>query len=555
MVHREAAFRRAAYGREVLPHLTWRPEHWRREEVEGEVEEQSPRFVVGREGVDEEGRLGRLTGGVVGGSKVLYAGGPVWGLAWAPVPPGEEQVVAVAAALDHRTATLGTAGEEESEQGLVQVWRCGEGAPELLVGLVHPYGRVWEVAWCPSGGWTAGRLGLLAAACSDGSVRVWAVPRPGQAAAGLHRAEPALTLTLGGPAGRCLGLAWHRGAGHRHLAAGYSSGLVAVWDLATTSSLLRTSPTTLLPHLTWAAHCGSVTGVSFRPDAAERPRFLVSGGSDRHYRFWDLQDPGAPVQEVKRGLVTAVEWLPGWAAATVAYDDVYLQAHTQTLVAEASYSATRCQPVVAQNSGVVGLATSPWAAAIAVSTAAGELVLFVVPPADRLVALTSIIITLTVTNTTVTRSMEHDKNVCQRRTYVYRTEVELEEEGEEGEDRREYNSVRDSAVLRFVDLPCSRPGGGPAPLEEVRRVRCADRMQAEELATYPLAMLNRAAWNPNLGHHLLLASGGQAGLVRIHRLDALNTPAHRKAVAEVMGEVEVVEEEVEEMEELVAATQ
>ena len=124
--------------------------------------------------------------------------------------------------------------------------------------------------------------------------------------------------------------------------------------------------------------------------------------------------------------------------------------------------------------------------------------------------------------------------------------MELEEEGEEGEDRREYSAVKDSAVLRFVDLPCTRAGGGPAPLEEVRRVRSADRMQQEELATYPLAMLNRAAWNPNLGHHLLLASGGQAGLVRVHRLDALNTPAHRRAVEEVMEEVEEVE--VEEME-------
>jgi general transcription factor 3C polypeptide 2 len=394
--------------------------------------------------------------------------------------------------------------------GLLQFWRCEEGAaPIFMFGLGHRHGRVWELAWCPSGGGGPGRLGLLAAACSDGTVRVWAVPQPAAMAEGaLYSGEPVLSLQCGGAGpGQALGLSWHRGPGHRHLAACFASGLVAVWDLATTSRLLRPSPAALLPHHAWAAHTGSATGVSLRPDQEELPRYLVTGGSDRHYRCWDLRDTSVPIQEVKRGLVTGVSWLPGWAAASVCYDEVYLQSHTQTLLAEMGCSSTGSQPIISQNSGVWGLDTSHWAAAVAVGTAAGELIVFVVPPSDR--------------------SMEHDKNVSQRRTYVYRTELELEPAGEEQEyreEQKEYDAVR-GATIRFRDLAAGQS-------EETRRVRCAEKMDTEELTCYPLAAVTRVAWNQNLGSHLRLASGGQAGLVRLLNLRQLDTAPFRKAITE-----------------------
>lgn len=69
---------------------------------------------------------------------------------------------------------------------LVQIWNCGqlnnnstaEIIPELDFCLVHDYGRIWSLVWCPSGCYDNKRLGLLAAACSDGTVRVFSVPNP-----------------------------------------------------------------------------------------------------------------------------------------------------------------------------------------------------------------------------------------------------------------------------------------------------------------------------------------------------------------------------------------
>ena len=519
MVAREAAFRDKAYSKAtVFPELQFKLSTWTLEEKESVFlpqETVSPKFTISQSNAKpEEGTrvLERFQGAASPQSRLLYCGGPVWGLAWCPLPRGQPQVVAVAGGLEHGTTTLGKAG---GGPGLLQFWQCGlEEAPVFQFGLGHRYGRVGEVTWCPSGGWDSHRLGLLAAACADGTVRVWAVPRPEHVVKeAVYSGEATLSLHSGGEeVGQCSGLSWHRGPGHRHLAACFSSGMVCVWDLASESSLLRTSPSSLLPHHSWLAHAGSVTGVSLCPDTSVLARHLVTGGTDRCYRFWDLRDTSAPLQEIKRGLVTGVSWLPGWAAASVCYDDVFLQAHTQTLIAESGFQTTRSQPVIAQNSGVWGLHTSPWLGAVAVGTAAGEVIVFVVPPSDR--------------------SMEHDKNVCQRRCYVYRTELEVEAKGEE--DRREYGAMRE-ATLGYRDLASGRPGGGDCPLEETRRVRCAERMDQEDLACYPLAMVTRVAWSPNLESHLELASGGQAGLVRLHRLRVLETAAVRQAVREVEG--------------------
>lgn len=68
----------------------------------------------------------------------------------------------------------------------IQIWNCGkldsaQGAstmPVLEMSLAHEHGRMWSLAWCPSGCYDSNRLGLLAAACSDGTVRIFSVPHP-----------------------------------------------------------------------------------------------------------------------------------------------------------------------------------------------------------------------------------------------------------------------------------------------------------------------------------------------------------------------------------------
>ena len=97
--------------------------------------------------------------------------------------------------------------------------------------------------------------------------------------------------------GQCLALSWYRGPGHNHIAASFSSGLVSIWDLSTTSPLLRREGRVVLPWQTWLAHAGSVISLCLYPGVEDSPRYLVTGGSDRFYRMWDLRGAMVPVQE------------------------------------------------------------------------------------------------------------------------------------------------------------------------------------------------------------------------------------------------------------------
>ena len=55
-------------------------------------------------------------------------------------------------------------------------------------------------------------------------------------------------------------------------------------------------------------------------------------------------------------------------------------------------------------------------------------------------------------------------------------------------------------------------------------------MDTEDLTMFPITSLTSLAWNNSPGHQTLLASGGQAGLVRVHDLRALRTAEIEKVL-------------------------
>lgn len=129
------------------------------------------------------------------GTPVFFCGGPIQSAAWCPMPAvispdksrdvGRDQYLAVSAFREEYRTKSATLAPFESKE-IIQIWNCGPlchsnpttTAPTLELCLAHGHGRIWSLVWCPSGCYDQKRLGLLAAACSDGTVRLFTVPQP-----------------------------------------------------------------------------------------------------------------------------------------------------------------------------------------------------------------------------------------------------------------------------------------------------------------------------------------------------------------------------------------
>ncbi|KAJ4444801.1 hypothetical protein ANN_06598 [Periplaneta americana] len=276
------------------------------------------------------------------GAPVLFAGGPVWALAWCPVPL--QQAIYRDAEVDQYLALSCHAGMENTylsghqyaQPGLIQIWNFGHldnlklfcidgiddseivfgemrsgirqrlhdihltvgenlgeknrprscSIPEMVLGIAHEYGVVWCMEWCPSGCYDMPnvdipdnrlrRLGLLAAACSDGTIRIFSVCFPTELANEVADRVPILkteamctlvlddsnTCLLENSNWQCTRLSWYKGKGHRIIAGAFTNGMVALWDLASESPLLckKTGKSyTMYPYHCFQAHIGVVS--------------------------------------------------------------------------------------------------------------------------------------------------------------------------------------------------------------------------------------------------------------------------------------------------------
>nr|CAD7403599.1 unnamed protein product [Timema poppensis] len=283
-------------------------------------------------------------------------------------------------------------------------------APKLVLGLAHEFGAIWQLEWCPSGCYDVEtpedrlrRLGLLAAACSDGTVRIFSVCFPDKLLethadnAPLFKTEPAVTLVLdpvdkvklGGANYQCTRISWFKGKNHRYalgliesdlrpalklhsagptssqygmypmyvccdrsiLAGGFSNGMVALWDLATESSFLRRvtgAARILSPYMTFGPHIGAVTALSLSP--FEDGRYLMTGSTDCTTKVWDLDDVTIPVSFGRKGFVTDGLWLQHWVAHVTSFDDAYSMTHTNGTLSTMRNFGYSLYPLLAQNS-------------------------------------------------------------------------------------------------------------------------------------------------------------------------------------------------------------
>ena len=523
----EAEFRQENYSRNNFENWSTRKSDWKiLSEAEAEkylpkLKESLPMSIASQDQANlEDQQLSRFSSCWHKKSEAvtLFAGGPIWAADWLPLEPGFNESASFLAVSTHHSMedTVMLNKEYKSEQ-LIQIWKIDSTAKvcEMALGLAHNFGQILDMKWCPSGNQledadnddVLARLGLLGVACSDGNVRIFSVCQPediSDSVTPIALVNPVQTLQV--PEVRedvhsqCLSLAWYRGVKHRVVAAGFSDGRVALWDLLKINE-------NGFPYRVIHAHHQPVMAVDLSPDGFEDsdfeyPNRLVTGSTDRTISVWDLErDLRFPMHSFKKGRVSDVAWMDHYPSqVAVAYDDVFLQGHTQCTIVDFEKEHLRTGSIITQNSAVWSMSYNPWANSLAVVNSSGEAVLFVANDGIKM--------------------NEHDKDSNRRRCYLFRSELDKKEDtSEESNALKNFEETSKGATIRFTDYPDHTK----VTMEELKRVRTADKMAIEKLDEYPLLSMNKVCQNTNLTSMGQIFCGGNSGIGRIVKTQGILT--------------------------------
>ncbi|NXH14326.1 TF3C2 factor, partial [Bucco capensis] len=518
------------------------------------AQEKSPLFSIQREGIEEDNevlyRVNRFSSLQPHKERLdvsFFVGGPVWAMEWCPCPEGSgaSQYVALYChrSMEERHSLAGT----HSGHALLQLWGLGtlqheQGSADrarLAYAIAADHGCVWDMKFCPSGAWEPpsparkqpqmSRLGLLAVAFSDGKVLLYPLPHPGalqhskatQVKDGsfhkdfIYKVQAIATLQVGSvqagnasECGQCFSLSWMPSKPHHHLAAGFYDGTVAIWNLLSTSLLQCVrqpeGSLRLYPFRCFLAHDHAVRSIEWcKADS----NFVVTAGSDRRIKFWDLRRLYEPINSIKRFLSTEVAWLLPYNGVTVAQDNCYASYGLCGIhYIDAGYLGFKAYFVAPRKGTVWSISGSDWLNTVAAGDITGELVAAVLPD-------------LAINPLNVKRTSD-------RRFPVYKADllpfsIAGSGDGEQALPRtRLYSEMVTKSYIRFqdTDLRSFKNLRSRAPMrrmhtQEVKAELSLDRLQLESL--------HKVRFSPNLDSVGWLVSGGQAGIVRAHCLGGL----------------------------------
>ncbi|NXG24773.1 TF3C2 factor, partial [Grallaria varia] len=513
------------------------------------AEEKSPCFSIQREGLEDDGvlyRINRFSSLQPHPERLdisFFVGGPVWAMEWCPTPEGSEAPQYVAVSCHRSMEETHSMAGLHTGPALLQLWGLGtlhpvQGSPDkarLAYAIAADHGCVWDLKFCPSGAWeppaTArmhpqmSRLGLLAAAFSDGRVVVYALPHP----RALRRAKTSqvkglslgpqvqciATLHVGSiqagnasECGQCFSLSWMPSKPHHHLAAGFYDGTVAIWNLLTKSLLQCVhqpdASLKLYPFQCFLAHDHVVRSIEWcKADS----NFLVTAGSDRKIKFWDLRRLYEPINSIKRFLSTEVAWLLPYNGITVAQDNCYASYGLCGIhYIDAGYLGFKAYFVAPRKGTVWSISGSDWLNTVAAGDITGELVAAVLPD-------------LAINPLNVKRSLD-------RRFPVYKADLlPCSSAGPEGTEQalprtRCYSEMVAGSYIRFQDTDL-RSFQNFLSREPMRRMHTQEMKAELSLDRLQLEALHKVRFSPNLDSQGWLVSGGQAGIVRAHCLTGL----------------------------------
>ncbi|CAL4120928.1 unnamed protein product, partial [Meganyctiphanes norvegica] len=552
----------------------------------------SPKFKakkIGENSANQWEDLGLFCGSL--SENILFCGGPPKASAWCPIPISESLKQG------SQFIALSTLSKPDSEYhsnqprqhaGLIQIWDYGiisdtfvKECPKLAMGIAHAYGNIWSLKWCPSGVYqtefseinddSMRRLGLLAAACSDGLVRIWSVPHPTEfdieSYGRIFKGLPSMVL-LGShekSESHCLQIDWFQGSGHCYIAGAMSSGMVCVWNIDTKSPLLHkcveNDIINLFPVYSFQAHSGVCSTVTFNSNTSWR--HLVSGGSDRTYKFWDLKNTDMPLYTVRKGLIMDLGWISHWSGVFVAFDDVYGYSTTNTAFRESGFFGIQPKNVLSSNAPVWSVSTSDWFNSVVQCDDAGEVVLTVQnqlnktyenekTPSKRKVPLLAVRIEdLSTDNILSFRTADKNVMAAERKLSSKVSKGKGSENNknstmtDNNEDNLESENPSD-----FVERPRTYAGMKKRygvifqeqnlkdfmkiPEAEVTERKASQTMEPGPLTCYPMMAATTVSWNPNLGAHKWIFIGTQSGLCKLICVNSLHRSEHAALIKKNM---------------------
>ncbi|XP_074717247.1 general transcription factor 3C polypeptide 2 isoform X2 [Strix uralensis] len=319
--------------------------------------------------------------------------------------------------------------------------------------------------------------------------------------------------------GQCFSLSWMPSKPHHHLAAGFYDGTVAVWNLLTKSLLQCVrqpdGSLKLYPFQCFLAHDHAVRSIEWcKADS----NFLVTAGSDRKIKFWDLRRLYEPINSIKRFLSTEVAWLLPYNGVTVAQDNCYASYGLCGIhYIDAGYLGFKAYFVAPRKGTVWSISGSDWLNTVAAGDITGELVAAVLPD-------------LAVNPLNVKRSSD-------RRFPVYKADLlPCSPEGPEGGEQamlrtRLYSEMVTKSYIRFWDTDLRSFRNFPSR-EPMRRMHAQEAKAELSLDRLQLEALHKVRFSPNLDSQGWLVSGGQAGIVRAHCLAGLASGPSRRLLPE-----------------------
>nr|XP_026487444.1 uncharacterized protein LOC113394374 isoform X1 [Vanessa tameamea] len=278
------------------------------------------------------------------GGYSVFVGGSIQCVSWAPgeagegAEGGERHFLAVSCHNAADCPRLDIA-QIHSQASMLQIWDFGDlttSIPKFVLGIAHDYGTIWSIDWCASGARdnllehseTFQRLGLLAAACSNGSAYIFSVPYPSTITDSdkvIYNLTPVAELRISrGERNKfqATSISWSQQIGHSVVLVGYSDGTTALFDLQGDSPLLKETVDgvdIIYPYHDERSHNTCITGVSTLASGVRGGACVASSASPTGA---DSARRGAAAVRLRAHQpCSAAEHTPHWPSALLAEND------------------------------------------------------------------------------------------------------------------------------------------------------------------------------------------------------------------------------------------